>query len=392
LNKYFLAVTLLFAAAFSAGHFPLPGAAADGRVTVSVFSRLHPRSVRVMAAKGMIVCSVGSERNTGQDVRITWQSPRRLSCRWLEAKPARAERVLIQPEIPGTALRVEVPNFPAREFRGTFAVSGGDNALLLLNRLPLEDYLYGVIGSEMAANGEALKCQALVSRTYALGNLGRHRKQGHDFCDTTHCQYYRGRSGETGEIRAAVDQTKGMALFFGGKPAKVYCHSTCGGVTNAADAAWGGKKYPYLTPVDDHGACRVSPHFRWQCRISAGELLVILSESAGHALAGWRIEEPAPGGWVKSMILSGAGGGERRVSGEWFHLALGRKLGWNTFKSGNFTVEKSGEGWLFSGRGLGHGVGLCQYGAMQMAEQGRGFQQIALFYFPGTEIIKTSDR
>lgn len=362
------------------------GADPAAQVTVSVFSRLRPRSVLIMAVKGMIICSVGAEKIIYPDVNIAWQSPQRLQCRGPAAKNASCERVLVQPEIPGSALRIKVPDFPAREFRGSLAVSGRDRFLQLLNTLALDDYLYGVIGSEMAAGGEALKCQALVSRTYALGNAGRHRGRGYDFCDTTHCQYYRGLSGENPEICAAIDQTRGRALFFKGKLARVFCHSTCGGMTNAGDVSWGGRAIPYLQPVDDGGACRFSPHYRWLAQVGASELLRILSAAAGLKVSGFQIEKTVSGGWVRTLVLHCAGERKLLVSGEWFHLALGRQLGWGTFKSGNFTVERSGGRWLFSGRGLGHGVGLCQFGAVQLARQGRDFRQIAQFYFPGTEV------
>lgn len=371
---------------FFACQLQSPVVAADAPITVSVFSRLHPQSASITAAKGMVICSAGREETTCPELNISWRSPRRLQCRWPDKQAASCEQVLVRPEIPGAALRIQVPGFPSREFRGTFAVSARDSALLLLNTLALDEYLYGVIGGEMAAKGEAMKCQVLVSRTYALGNMGRHRNRGYDFCDTTHCQYYRGLSGETAEIRAAIDQTRGLALFFRGKLAKVFCHSTCGGMTNAGDTSWGGRALPYLQPVDDGGACRFSPHYQWQAQVDAAELLRILSAASGLQVSGFHIEKTASGGWVQTLVLNCFGKGELLVSGEWFHLALGRKLGWNTFKSGNFTAERSGEYWLFSGRGLGHGVGLCQFGAVQLARQGRDFRQIAQFYFPGTEI------
>jgi len=116
-----------------------------------------------------------------------------------------------------------------------------------------------------------------------------------------------------------------------------------------------------------------------------------LSSASRLLVRGFRIEKTAPSGWVRSLVLNLAGGGESEVSGEWFHLALGRQLGWNTFKSANFSVARSGDHWLFSGRGLGHGVGLCQFGAVQLARQGSDFRRIALFYFPGTEIRAIRD-
>jgi stage II sporulation protein D len=282
-------------------------------------------------------------------------------------------------------LRVKVPDFPARDFAGTLAVRGGVDTLLLLNTLALDDYLAGVIGAEIEPVSEALKCQAVVSRTYALGNLGRHRSQGFDFCDTTHCQFYRGRSGASREARDAVEQTSGLALFFKGRLARVFFHSTCGGVTNAGQAAWGGEKAPYLQPVADNGACRASPHYRWQASIGAADLLDLLSMAARQTVNGWKILETGEGEWVRKIALECAGG-RLLVTGEWFHLVLGRTLGWNTFKSSSFRAERSGSQWLFRGRGLGHGVGLCQQGAAQLARQGRNFRQIARFYFPGTEI------
>jgi stage II sporulation protein D len=386
-----LARWLLAGFVFIACHLQLFGAAGNPQVTVSVFSRLHPRSLSIMAARGKILCSIGAEKSICSDMRIAWQSPRQLQCRWPEGKASAGQRVLIQPEIPGVTLRLRVPDFPDREFRGSFAVHARDSALLLLNTLDLEDYLCGVIGSEMAAPLEALKCQALVSRTYALVNIGRHRNRDYDFCDTTHCQYYRGMPGENREIRSVIEQTRGMALFFRGKLAKVFCHSTCGGMTNTADVAWGGKSDSTLQPVDDGGACRFSPYFRWQARVAGAELLRILSKASGVQVSGFQIEKTASGGWVRTLVLHCIAGNEIRVSGEWFHLALGRQIGWSTFKSSNFSVEESGDHWLFTGRGLGHGVGLCQYGAIQLARQGWDFRQIAFFYFPGTEIRRTSD-
>jgi stage II sporulation protein D len=162
-------------------------------------------------------------------------------------------------------------------------------------------------------------------------------------------------------------------------------------MTTAVDTAWGGKPIPYLQTVDDGGACRFSPHYRWQAQVDAAELLRILSIASRFQVSGFQIEKTAAGGWVQTLVLHCRDGRERFVSGEWFHLTLGRHLGWNTFKSGNFTAERAGDHWLFSGRGLGHGVGLCQFGAMRLARQGMDFRQIAQFYFPGTEIRKIND-
>ena len=98
----------------------------------------------------------------------------------------------------------------------------------------------------------------------------------------------------------------------------------------------------------------------------------------------FRISKVNSSGWVKQVKLFFKGGKEKTLRGEAFHIQMGRKLGWNVFKSANFSIMKNGTFWEFSGKGLGHGVGLCQYGAKALAQKGKPYPYILNFYFPGT--------
>ncbi|MGQ9496106.1 MAG: SpoIID/LytB domain-containing protein [Thermoanaerobaculaceae bacterium] len=138
-------------------------------------------------------------------------------------------------------------------FRGEFLCLAGSGGPEVINLVPLETYLLGVVPAEMGfAQMEALKAQAVVARTYALANLGRHRQSGYDLCSKEHCQVYGGADAEEPLASKAVEATRGLVLTFAGRPAEVYFHSTCGGHTEAAEGVLTSTPLPYLGGV----ACR----------------------------------------------------------------------------------------------------------------------------------------
>ncbi|MDQ1350742.1 MAG: stage sporulation protein [Acidobacteriota bacterium] len=370
-------------------------------VSVSLFSLLKPRTGTITGRFGLLEINDEDDREGEQG------EP--LFCRKLEVKlnPGGSltvwadnvetgihHRVAIRPQQPGGFSSIQLDNVENRDYPGQITIRSNGDFLDIINRLPLKDYLIGVIGCEMGmlANSdshfeEALKCQAILSRTYALKNLKRHNQ--FDFCDTTHCQHYAGiprtpLQPETNDL--AVRQTGGIVLTYNGQLCDVYYHSTCGGFTCDAEGVWQDNNIPYLRSIDDHGRCSVSPHFRWNFQVEETRFFEILKAINGETPVDLRIKKTDSAGWVKQIAIVYPGGREKILRGEELHICIGRSLGWNTIKSANFALSKSGNTRIFSGKGLGHGVGLCQYGARSMAHDGKDYKEILAVYFPGAVV------
>ncbi len=224
--------------------------------------------------------------------------------------------------------------------------------------MEMEDYVDGVLGGEASGmHPEAMKAMAVAARSYATANRGRHRAEGYDFCESTHCQDLRlgGRSAKT---RDAVDGTSGEALWYQGSPARIFYHKDCGGVTEAAGEVWSNIRVPYLRQLQDP-FCARNGRAEWRAPVEARELAVVGRTSSGR---------------VSRVRVDG-----RLFGYEDFQRATG-----NAVKSPLFQVARTGSGFVVSGRGEGHGVGLCQTGAQVRAEQGHDYRRILDFYFPGT--------
>jgi stage II sporulation protein D len=255
--------------------------------------------------------------------------------------------------------------------------------------LSLEDYVLGVLSLEAAVEDEpeALKAQAIVSRTYALKNLGRHASEGFDLCSNTHCQQYMSAEGRASEnLRRAVSDTRGEVLLeSSGKLAETYFHAACGGMTANIEALWGAPGPSYLRGVrDDY--CATMPNHDWTDEIPAPKLAGALASDpltdSGKTIHDIVVTRKDPTG--RAELISIEGERRRQVRGWDFKLIVGRTLGWNLLKSSRFSVERRGSVFVFRGSGFGHGLGLCQNGAHVMARRGASCEQILDHYFPGT--------
>mgnify|MGYP001582306145 CR=1 FL=1 len=250
--------------------------------------------------------------------------------------------------------------------------------------LPLEEYVAAVLAGESSvfASEEAQKAMAVAARTYAVRHLGRHRAEGFDFCDTTHCQDLR-LAALTDRLRAATEATEGELLWYEGSPALTYYHRHCAGTTEAAHRVWPGIRAPYLVQQSDT-FCTGSGRDEWHSRAGREELRQAL-RLAGIKLAAGpltvEVIRRTPSGRAEELRVSGA-----RVSAAAFHLAVGRALGWDVVRSNLYEVTESSGGPAFRGYGSGHGVGLCQAGAARRGEQGHNYRQILAFYYPGTAL------
>ncbi|HKP84599.1 MAG TPA: SpoIID/LytB domain-containing protein [Blastocatellia bacterium] len=299
-----------------------------------------------------------------------------------------------------TTLELILPGKMRRVTRGSLSVSAGEGrlrgALKIILTTDRESAVASVVAAEIGGERapEAVKTLAVVVRTFMLSHRGRHRDEGFDFCDTTHCQFYRGESDLAAEVASpvvasAVAATAGEYLSFDRQPVQSYFTAACGGRTLTPKMVWGGASgngYQYHSVVCRW--CKDSEHANW--RRSAGEALVL---DALSAAAGFRLshaveiitETEGPDGFVRSVIIKDKGR-QTPMSADQFRRAIGRKLGWNTVLSPTFTIERRGRAIIFHGKGFGSQVGLCLAGAAAQAKAGRGYREILNFYYPQTEI------
>jgi stage II sporulation protein D len=258
--------------------------------------------------------------------------------------------------------------------------------------LPLEEYVLGVMAVEASIEDEieALKAQAIISRTYAVKNLNRHGSQGYDLCSNTHCQQFRptqhARIREA--LRVAVNETSGQVLKDEqGNLVDAYFHAACGGMTANIETLWGAPAPVYLKGVRDQ-YCAGGPHRNWTDRITAERLLHGLRKdprsNVGRTLEDVAVSKRDATGRAERVVIEGER--HRELRGWEFKVIVGRALGWNLIKSTRFEVRRVGTAFVFKGSGFGHGLGLCQEGAHVMAEQAVDFRRILSFYFPRTRI------
>jgi stage II sporulation protein D len=266
--------------------------------------------------------------------------------------------------------------------------------------IPIEEYVLGTALSEVSPVGESegtteriFEVQAILARTFAAAHVGRHRADGYDLCDTTHCQIYEPARIATSRFsavaRKAVDATRGEVVVYGRTLTEALFHSDCGGHTAAASDVWGGPSVPYLIgePDDDLPA---ETHRPWQTSVSATRLRAALEadvrSAIGPRLTGLAVTDRDASGRVATIEVRG--GRVREVRGEQFRAMLNRSLGDRTIQSTRFDVVRSGSTYLFTGTGFGHGVGLCQVGAAARARRGDSVPEILGAYFPGTRILQ----
>lgn len=268
--------------------------------------------------------------------------------------------------------------------------------------LTLEDYTFGALAAEASTETEyeALKVQAVVSRTFALRNLHRHARDGYDFCNLTHCQRYLAVTDKNTRtefhalLRRAVQETAGEVLRDGrGALANTYFSASCGGITANVESLWGVAAHErYERGVRDE-FCAGAPYSSWTDVLPAAQLARALHEDE-RADVGARVDDIKvikrdTSGRAELVAVSGE---RRRVLRGWdFKTIVGRTLGWNLIKSSRFTVERTGANFVFRGSGFGHGLGLCQMGAHAQAARGITYQQILAYYFPGTYLTHLAD-
>jgi stage II sporulation protein D len=279
-----------------------------------------------------------------------------------------------------------------KRYRGTILITAGKGGVTVVDDLGIEEYLYGILPTEAnpAWSPESLKAQAVVSRTYALRNLKRHDRDGFDICTQTHCQVYGGLECEDERSNRAVDDTKGEVLIFKGELAQALFHASCGGYTENPNNVWNWESATpkYLAGRSDK-YCSNSPHNVWKNRIAAGTIQSKLKQ-AGYSvgiITKIKISGYSRSGRAKFLKIVHSGG-TILIPASKFRMAVDTWLIKSTlFKD----IARRGNAFEFSGRGWGHGVGLCQWGAKGMAEKGKDYKEILEYFYPGTDVEQTHE-
>lgn len=329
-----------------------------------------------------------------------------------------------------------------KRYRGFIKIQKEGESLLVSNLIDIDHYLYGVIPREMPASFpmEALKAQAVAARTYTLNNLNKHGNEGFDLCDTTHCQVYGGMDGEHSRTNEAVEATKGTVITYNGNIIDAVYHSNSGGHTEDSAEAWG-NYFPYLIGVEDEFS-KGQPNSDWSFTIESNVLNNKLKNNGIHIgdVVDLEIVETSPRGGVSKLKIIGTTG-EEVLNKSKIRQILGNdelKSTWFTVKRegssapGHVYVIGSNEGrpqkiyisqaismdknrtksyarnsiamgkdnkvklmdsykgnsssFLIEGKGYGHGVGMSQWGAKKMAEDGYDYEEILKHYYTGVEI------
>jgi stage II sporulation protein D len=271
-----------------------------------------------------------------------------------------------------------------RFIEGDIVVSPHRGGVRVMVRIPLEEYVAAALESEAQAfqEPEALKAMAVAVRTYAASN--GHRHPGADLCDGTHCQRLRFPISQ--RMREAARATANEMVLYANQPARVFYHQNCGGTTASAASVWGGHGLPYLVSRPDPYCSRQSGS--WRADVSKASLQRVLSNPALNR-AETSTEVPmrlVVLGHNASGRVSAVRAGTRNWSGTQFRELVSGMTGQKGIRSGRFQIVEASDRYTFVGSGAGHGVGLCQHGAVARAEAGHDYRKILQAYFPGTRI------
>ncbi|MBD2096494.1 SpoIID/LytB domain-containing protein [Trichocoleus sp. FACHB-591] len=275
-----------------------------------------------------------------------------------------------------------------RWYRGRAFLVPTAKGLTAVNYVDLEQYLYSVVAAEMIPSWpqEALKAQAIAARSYALYQRQSSANSVYDVGDTQAWQVYEGVAKETSTTQAAVNATAGQVLTHSGRIIEAVFHSSSGGHTENVEDVWK-QPLPYLRGVQDYD--QGAPVYQWTKTFSNSELSNRIS-GVGNVIS-MQPARTTPQGRIVTMKVVGDAG-SRTISGSALRDALGLRstLFTATAVSGSAGTKSSSSlpGFQISGRGFGHGLGMSQWGAHNLAQRGYNYQQIVLHYYKGTALAR----
>lgn len=339
--------------------FPLLAQSQARTVQIGVLGIFHPQELTLAADEtgGLLIwtadqsiflepgsaCSLLRVRSSGDNLLLSCCG-REIRAREMRAREMRASGRDQQ----FAGIIVTLPGKIKRRYLGVLELKAKNSELIPVVTMDLEIAVASVVQAETTPGTpmEALKAQAVVSRSYFVRGGGRHTD--FDFCDLTHCQFLREPPASGSPAANAARSTHGLVLVYDKKPVAAMFTRSCSGHTRTPEELRLSETgYPYFSVLCDF--CYKHP-IRWTRKVSREDAALL------------------------------------RLHGENGRLAIGRRLGWDAVPSNNFTAEEDGGEVTLHGRGQGHGLGLCQRGARSMAEQGSDFRAIMDHYFPNTRI------
>ncbi len=324
-------------------------------------------------------------------------------------------------------------------YRGSLKLVPKSEKLTVINIVELENYLYGVLPKEMGGSAplEALKAQAVTARSYTARFIGRHADDGFDLCTSVHCQVYGGSGCETTLATRAVDGTQGIIAIYDDKIAELYYFASDGGTTESVEHVWGSTLHPYLKAVEDPYETDKATHHTWSVTLTNNEINEIFAGYNLGTITDISVEETSQAGSVIKLKVTGTKGSETFVRDK-CRTAFGGKL-----YSQAYTITKNYDGntsasvaidamgthilpsviyvlgsdgkviekrieevtvisavgtsqlapegsqvtsYTINGRGYGHRIGMSQWGAMAMADQGFTYEDILYHYYTGIQL------
>jgi len=341
--------------------------------------------IRVGLAEGLATVEVGGWPMLIQDLSgralaeepITWLRVLRRDGT-LEWRGQRLTGLRVSPA-GGNTLR-----FQQRPYPGVLEILLGPEGLMVVNQLPLEEYLVGAVKAEAGDKWplEMLKAQAIVARTYAAYHRRLNAAKPYHLVSSTANQQYAGQVAETSPAWSAVRETEGQILLWEGDLFPAFYHTDSGGYTEDPRAVFAASNMPALPPVRVEFPS-ASPHHAWILDVPLADLAAALRRggvSVG-SIVGLRVVERSASLRVSRIAVDGTRGTATLRGND-----LRRLVGYDTLKSTLFAVSVDRAYARFAGRGYGHGVGLDQWSAKTMAEQGYTARQIALYYYPGATL------
>jgi stage II sporulation protein D len=308
-----------------------------------------------------------------------------------------------------------------------------ESRLLSINKVILEDYLKGVVASEMPASWhlEALKAQAVAARTYAVANISPNYSGAYDMADNQNSQVYNGISGERESTNLAISETEGKLIYYNNRLIEAYYHSTSGGSTDNSENVWT-YALGYIRGVEDPYS-NISPYTDWNINLSESDLISSLKSNGYNATTIYAVNEKEVSEFnrvIELSILTDIGElilkkeevrkviGYSTLKSTWYNfvgnnittvltatgtsevnlggyaVTNGSRTTTLSFKSnakvltsaGTYQIPTSPTSYTVYGKGFGHGLGLSQYGAKAMADSGFNYEEILKYYYTGVEI------
>ena len=329
-----------------------PVHAADfDHIRVRILEKYHPKAI-----------SISAEGKRNQAVLIDMRSDLPIEFRQADFHTLR---------LPGQSW--------SRNYSGRLLIDRENEELLIINTLPLEEYITSVVLSELGwVNTEAMRAQALLSRTWAITHL--HPNRPYDFGDMTNSQVYQGLFPQSAKTRHRLTDTRGLVLIYRGEPIEALYHAACSDRVFSAYEIWGRRRIRYLDRVglpvqliDNRNDSR------WERSLKKSDIARLFRKE-GYSGTPLRLRQTRRDGQLGVY-----------VDGQWvgiddFRLQVNRGLGWNQLRSNDFVMQDKGDQFYFKGKGFGHLVGMCQRDAVTLAELGWDYKKILGLFYPGSEL------